>query len=233
MSKKLYGVGVGPGDPELMTLKAVRILKEVDVIYTPVTKKSRDSKAFRILEKKVACKQKTKKLVFPMIYDRQKLEQAWRKNTEEIMASLSQGKQVAFITIGDPLFYSTYIYLLEKIKGRNSEVDIETIPGITSFQAASARANLPLAQKKERLIVLPEIPDQKETPDILANFSRIIILKVSRDYEKLITFLKENDLTEDFLFVSKCGYPEETIITEIKDLPEEKIDYLSLVICKN
>ncbi|MFW6006409.1 MAG: precorrin-2 C(20)-methyltransferase [Halanaerobiales bacterium] len=233
MTKKLYGIGVGPGDPELLTIKAKKILEKVDIIYTPISSKGKESRALGIITD-IINRENTRieKLLFPMSKNKNVKEKYWQKNSKKINSDLDRVEEVAYITIGDPLFYSTYIYILDNIKKQFPEINIETIPGITSISAGAARFNIPLAQKKEKLMILPDIPDIIRLKNIIEEFDNIVILKVSRNYEKLIELLEEFNLKDNFVFISECGYPQEFITCDIEELKNNKIEYLSLVICK-
>lgn len=233
MTSKLYGIGVGPGDPELLTIKAKNILERVDIIYTPVSKKNRDSKALSIISEVIDLKNKRiEKLLFPMVNKIQIKKKYWHKNSRKIKSDLKNDLEAAFITIGDPMLYSTYINILNNLNNKFPEIKIETIPGITSINAASARYNIPLAQKNEKLMVLPEIPDISCLENIIEEFDNIVVLKISKNYNKLIKMLTNFGLKDEFVFISKCGYSEEFITNDIKTLKNKEIEYLSLVICK-
>ena len=104
MEAKLFGIGVGPGDPELMTIKAKRILNEVDIIFTPVSLENKKSRALEIIEDIIDYEDRIKKLVFPMSADQTKKKKYWKRNTQIIIDKLKENKKLAFITIGDPLF---------------------------------------------------------------------------------------------------------------------------------
>ena len=136
-------------------------------------------------------------------------------------------------------YFSTYNYILKNIKKENTEEIgpfdnlIETIPGVTSINASTARLNLPLTCGDEKLIILPGIPDIKEIEDILADFENVVILKLSRNYKQFINFLKDSGYENKFAFISKCNYTEEFITTDLAELEEREIDYLSLMILKN
>ena len=238
-SGKLYGVGVGPGDPELMTIKAKNILEKVDIIYTPISRKNKESKALKIAEKIVNCKEKVQKLLFPMTKNKDEKEKHWQNNAQKIITDLKNKKAVAFITIGDPLLYSTYIYILNHLKKGEFKGDftdinslIETVPGVTSINTSSARLNLPLAAGDEKLLVLPDIPNNKNLGNLIKDFDNVVILKVSKNIEKIMDFLEEFNYDNKFAFISRCGYQEEFITTDVEELKHRDIDYLSLIIFK-
>lgn len=146
---KLFGVGVGPGDPELITVKAVRVIKNADIIFTAASTKNAYSLAIEIAAPYISSTTSVKTLKFPMTKDEQQAESAWLANAREIARELKLGKVAVFLTLGDPVTYSTFGYILKKMQCIMPEADIETIPGITSFHAASARLNRILVEGEE------------------------------------------------------------------------------------
>lgn len=156
MTGTLYGIGVGPGDPELMTVKAYRRLKEADVIAYP--KKGRQSKSYaeQIIDAYFAPEEKRRLgLHFPMTKDRALLEPKWNEAADAIWAELSAGRDVAFVTEGDPLLYSTFIHLMHVMERRYPEAPIEVVPGVSSANAAAARLRLPLVDGDETVAIVP------------------------------------------------------------------------------
>ncbi|GAB6137050.1 precorrin-2 C(20)-methyltransferase [Halanaerobaculum tunisiense] len=233
MAGKLYGLGVGPGDPELITLKSKRILEEVDLICTPQSKRQKDSLALEIVKEVVDCQERVNELYFPMTSDQDKLETAWQEASQEIVNLLQQGKDIAFITLGDPLLYSTYIYILKKIKTKHPQLDVKTIPGITSVNAASSRLNLPLTEGEEKVAIVPATSSLEELECILSKFSNVVLMKVSKNYKFIVELLTKLDLKAKATFISRCGQDIEFITSDLDSLVGEKIDYLSMIIVKS
>ncbi len=144
----LYGIGVGPGDPELIPLKAVRILQHVNMIFTASSAKNEYSLAVKIAEPHLPASAVIKTLSFPMTKDPEVTRLAWQGNAQAILDELQSGRDVAFLTLGDPLTYSTYGYILKHIQILAPDLTIVTVPGITSFQAAAARLNTPWSKAR-------------------------------------------------------------------------------------
>ena len=158
-------MGVGPGDPELLTLKAARVLEQADVVLAPDTGKA-DKTALNIVSGHL--NGKTPILVsMPMTRDQEALEQAHRAAAQKIAAYLDEGKQVAFITLGDATVYSTYMYVHEIV--RTMGYDVEVVPGVPSFCAAAARLNISLCQGSEPLLVIPASHSAEKLLDVPAN----------------------------------------------------------------
>ncbi len=229
----LYGVGIGTGDPELLTLKAVKILKKVDVIAVPKSKTEGESLALDIVKKVIDLKDKEIiELTFPMKKNQEELVTAWEKAKKQILKPLKKGKDVAFITIGDPLFYSTFIYLLEQFTIQNSQFKIKIIPGVSSINAAAAAAQIPLAKAGERFAVLPATYEHKKIRETLKDFDTVVLIKVNKVMDKIIPILEELNLKNKAVFVSKAGLPDEKIVKDLELIKDKKLDYFSMLIVK-
>lgn len=229
---KLYGIGVGPGDKELVTIKAKRLLNEVDIIYCPEKKEGAGSFAFDIVKDHIENEKVViKNLIFPMNYNKDALITQWRQNAEIITKDVERGKNVAFITLGDPTVYSTFMYVLHYIDQK--KVPVEIVPGITSFCAVASRLNLPLVEWEENLAIVPKRKKGEEAFNkVFDSFDNIIFMKPNNDPEVLINQLKKRGLENNFILITKCGTDEETIVTDINVLADMKIPYLSTMLIK-
>lgn len=232
MKGKFYGLGVGPGDPELLTVKAHRILREADVVCVPVSKMEKESLALSIVRPYLLEGKQVMELHMPMTQDETTLEASWSGAAEQILPCLQEGKQVAFLTLGDPSLFSTYTYLMTRIKQADPEIGVETVPGITSLAAAAARINLPLAEGEERLTIVPALRDVEELRGILAESSNVVLMKVSRQFPEIVRVLEEEGRLKDAVMVTRCGQPQERIIQDLRQVAGEKVDYMSLIIIK-
>ncbi len=208
---KLYGIGVGPGDTELLTLKAVRILESVPVIFSPKSSKEKDSIALSIVNPIIEKRDDYKKLmivapIFPMIEDENELEKCWTSASEMIAQYLDTGRDVAFITLGDPSIFSTYSYVQKKLKGA---YEIETVPGITSFTACAAARNEALVEKNDILTVVPKI--DKRLDNVMEYTNAIALMKASRNMRKLELKIENNKRTKDIYSVQNCTRENEKI----------------------
>ncbi|MBI3398954.1 MAG: precorrin-2 C(20)-methyltransferase [Deltaproteobacteria bacterium] len=230
----LYGVGIGPGDPELLTLKALRILKQTDIIAVPKSKEEAGSRALSIVEKVVDLKDKEiVELILPMTKDREILAKARKEVTILLSERLKQGKDVACITLGDPLWYSTFSYLIPFIIDAIPGVKVQIIPGVSSINAAAGVALLPLAEADEKLAVIPATYGQEDLKEIVKRFDTVVLMKVSSVIEKVLTVLEELALKDKAVFVSRAGWPEERVIKDLNSLKSQNLDYFSMVIVKN
>ena len=209
---KLYGIGVGPGDTELLTLKAARILKTVPVVFTPKSSKEKESIALSIVKPVLEEREDYKRLmlvtpIFPMIEDKDELEKIWTSASEMIAQYLNSGRDVAFITLGDPSVFSTYSYIQKRLIG---EYEIETVPGITSFTACAAARNKALVEQNEILSIVPKIDDRLE--NVLEYSDSIVLMKASRNTSQLEETIEQKERNKEIYSVQNCTRENEKII---------------------
>ncbi|MCP3944796.1 MAG: precorrin-2 C(20)-methyltransferase [Desulfobacteraceae bacterium] len=226
---KLFGVGVGPGDPELITVKAVRVIKEADIIFTAASSKNTYSLAVEIASPYIAPGAKIEQLGFPMTKDTKEVEAAWIANAKQIAAAMNQGMNVVFLTLGDPTTYSTFGYILRKMKCIMPEARIETIPGITSFHAASARLNRILVEGEESLLVTSGAYGGERIRQV-QEVENVAIVKAYKNIKDINMALKDADLHTKGVAVSKCGRRDEKIINNLDDLETREPDYWTLIL---
>ncbi len=232
MNGKIYGIGVGPGDPELLTFKAYYILKEIDVLCVPKSAAEKESLALSIILKAFERDFEVLELLFPMTRDKGELEHHWDTATEKIAAKAREGKSLAFITVGDPMFYSTYGYVLKRIKREYPDIEIETVPGVTAFAACASLINEPLAEGDEKLAVIPAAYGIPAIRAALEDYDNVILMKVNRLYDEVAGLLKEMGLLDRAVYISRCGYEDEYHTTDIEGLVGKDKDYMSMLIIR-
>ena len=230
MQGTFYGIGVGPGDPELITIKAVKILREVDVIIAPRTEKKQSSSALFIARSFIRQDAQVLELVFPMVFEQGSLAVAWEHNKNIILSFLNEGKNVAFLTLGDPMIYSTYIYVYRLLEGNG--LKIETIPGVTSFCAAASRLGFPLAEGNDILSIVPATLDEENLEKMLSCTDNLVLMKVYKNYEQIIRQLKKSSLADHAVMVSRCGFKDEEIIYNLNQSEDKKPNYLSTILAR-
>ncbi|MCK5254465.1 MAG: precorrin-2 C(20)-methyltransferase [Deltaproteobacteria bacterium] len=228
----LYGIGVGPGDPELITLKAKKMLEKVGHVFTPVAGKGKKSIAYSIAQMFISPDATVETLLFPMTTDQTVCEEAWKENVEKIFIVLEKGSDAAFITIGDPMTYSTYSYLLKKVQSMHPQVKSITIPGITSYAAVAASANLPLAEGNEILTLIPGNTPREKIKQLLSSSHTSILLKHHKNTKDIYNILQEMNLEDKAIYVSRCGFEDQIVTSDPPQDLLEKTDYLSLLIVK-
>ncbi|HAH20806.1 MAG: precorrin-2 C(20)-methyltransferase [Omnitrophica WOR_2 bacterium GWF2_43_52] len=229
---KLYGVGIGPGDPTLLTLKAKDALEKADIIFAPKGSDEGISVARRIIEQVIEGKKTYIELTFPMTKDKNLLKKYWKKAGQRIAGELKKGKQSAFVTLGDPFIYSTYIYLLRIIKQDYPKIEVETIPGISAFNAAASRAGFSLLEGKEKMAVLPVNETMDGIEDALKDFDTVVLMKVGAKLQKVIRLLKQKGLAKNAVLISRVGHPNEKIIRNIANIKDKELGYLSVILVK-
>jgi precorrin-2/cobalt-factor-2 C20-methyltransferase len=227
---KFTGIGVGPGDPELLTLKAVRALSEADVVIAPRTEKRVDSIALSIARPHMRPGCEVLELVFPMVYHAEELSGAWLENRNIIQARLDAGQNVVFLTLGDPMFYSTYIYVFELL--RDCGHPIETIPGVTAFCAIASHHGVPIVEGDDVLSVVPATISPEKLEQVLAASDRLVLMKVSRNFSDLRDRLQRHGFAEQALMVSKCGHPEEEVHENLMEVQPQDVTYLSTILTR-
>ncbi|WP_196602389.1 precorrin-2 C(20)-methyltransferase [Pectinatus frisingensis] len=229
MTGIFYGIGVGPGDPELLTMKAIKTLEKVDVIIAPKTEKKDGSVALSIAKPYLKSTVSIVYQVFPMIAHFEESPQSWQKNKEEILALLNQGKNVAFLTLGDPMFYSTYIYVYRLLK--TEQIVIETIPGVPAFCAIAGRLEYPLVEGNDIISIIPATAKPEKIAKTLAASDNVVIMKVYKNFDQIVSILKDNGLVDNAVMVSRCGLPDEACIDDIEQVKKVP-NYLSTILTR-
>jgi precorrin-2/cobalt-factor-2 C20-methyltransferase len=227
----LYGIGVGPGDPELITLKALKVLQRVPHIFAACSTKNSYSLALSI----VRCHLNgagIEHLPFPMSKDARVLAEAWEQNARRVLEVLATGHDAAFVTLGDPLTYSTFGYLLKTLKRLNPEVAIVTIPGITSYSAAAALTHIPLTEGEESFYLVSGALGAAQLKEVIDKTDNIVILKTYRHFDEIFQVLEDMDLLDRTTCISRCGLEGEAIVENLRDLKGRELPYLSMVIIK-
>ncbi len=229
---KLYGIGIGPGDPRLLTLRAQEILAKVDTVFVPKASEDGTSLARSIIEQTASRPKDFVELTFPMTKDRKTLTAYWQKAAKKIAREVRKNKNVAFVTIGDPFIYSTYIYLFKTLRRDFPDIEIETVPGISAFNAAASRARVPLAEGNEKIAILPVTQDLKGLRGALKEFNTVVLMKVGSKLDKVICLLEEMELIKSSVLISRVGQPDEVILRNLSSLKNKKLGYLSVIIVK-
>jgi precorrin-2/cobalt-factor-2 C20-methyltransferase len=227
---KLFGIGVGPGDPELITKKAIRVINEADVIFTAASTKNNYSLALKIAGPYISNNADIKSLSFPMIKDKSESQKAWNTNAEKIATVLNQGRNAAFITLGDPVTYSTFGYILMAMETIMPEAKVEIVPGITSFHAAAARCNKILVEAEETLAIMSGAYGGENIRAIADKVDKIAIVKAYKNTKDINKALKETGFYEKSIAISKCGRDGEKIIDDLDDLEKRTPDYWTLIL---
>ncbi len=228
----LYGVGVGPGDPGLLTLKGRDILLRVSTVFVPAPGADKPSLAMSIVESAGLEDLDFRRLVFPMSRDEKTLADSWDAAAAEVCTVLGSGKDAAFITLGDPYVYSTFSYLADGVRRRLPSAKIETVPGITTMNLAAALLNRPLVEGGERLCLLPLPEDLGEIAVLARSFDTIVLYKIAGRLREAAAAIAGLGLSDSTAFVSRAGLPDQTVVPALDGLPADAAGYLSVLIVK-
>lgn len=215
----LIGIGVGPGDWELLTIKAWKVLNNVKVICSPKSSPKKDSIALSIIEP-VLNKRENDEItilepVFPMTENKETLEKHWDNASNTIKEYLDKGEDVAFITLGDPAIFSTFSYVQKRLE---DNYNVEMIPGITASTACASSIGKPLVEKNEILTIIPKIDNRID--DILNIGDSVVLMKPSRNKKEMESIINNSSGEKDIYSIENCSMSNEKIIEGFsKDKP--------------
>ena len=227
----LYGVGVGPGAPDLLTLRAVRVLGEVDVILAAASPRNDFSAALDTARPHLRPDVRVERLEFPMTRDKAVLREAWRVAAQTTRGVLESGQSAAFLTIGDPLVYSTFGYLMRTLGECAPHLRVEVVPGITSFQAAAARTRTVLCENGETLRIIPGINSKQSLEESLQESDTAVILKAYRNLPAIAEALDATHRLDSCLLASHVEQPAESVRQGLGGL-EGTPPYMSLILSR-
>ena len=209
---ELIGIGVGPGEPDLLTVKAVKAIHNADTIMCPASNEDRPSIALSIVSSLIdeTQKQEIIKLIFPMTKDKEILQLTWEKNAKIMADKVLAGKNVVYLTVGDPYLYSTWIYMHREIRTNHPEMKVSVIPGIVSMFTFASKVGVSIAEGAEKVAIIPSCYELSTVKEIAKNAESIIFLKDGRYFDQVIDLLKES------------GFPDNSIFAIGQDLGTEK-----------
>ena len=236
---ELVAVGCGPGDPELLTVKAVKAIQNADIIMCPTSKEGKPSIALSVISS-ILDKTKNQEivnLVFPMTKDQNILESTWEKNSKILAEGVLSGKNVVYITVGDPYLYSTWIYLHKEISKKHPEIKITVIPGIVSMFTFASKVGISLAEGAEKVSVIPSCYDLSQVKEIAKNSDTMVFLKDGRYFDQVIELLKESGFSDNSIFAIGQDLDTENEIVRKLTLGEVNKDtltskYFSILVVK-
>ncbi|MEM1366795.1 MAG: precorrin-2 C(20)-methyltransferase [Cyanobacteria bacterium P01_H01_bin.15] len=231
----LYGLSIGPGDPELITLKALRLLKSAPIIAYPAGLNGQPGLAQKAISQWLSSNQTQVPLHFPYVQDPQALKAAWSRAAETLLPFLQDGKDVAFACEGDVSLYSTFSYLAAAVKNSSKYIAITTVPGITSSLAAAAQLGWPLTQQQQGLAIIPALyaQDNLQVLDAALGWAEtLVLLKINRAYPLIWNWLARHNLLRYAAVVERATQPEQLIYQDLRDQQDLKLSYFSLLIVK-
>jgi precorrin-2/cobalt-factor-2 C20-methyltransferase len=229
---KLYGIGVGPGDPEWITVKGARILSQCKQIFVPKSRDERDSAALSIAQGYLNSEAQVHDLSFPMITDQKKLALHWDESAGQLAEVLRTGEDCCFLTLGDLFLYSTYIYLLRAVRKILPDLEVISIPGINAFSAAAALTEFPVGEAKEQVTIIPTADDLGTVRQALSQGGTVVLMKIGKRLNSILDILEEEGLMDQAVFVGRAGQEGQQIETNLSRLRNEipTTGYLSIIL---
>lgn len=235
----LIGIGVGPGDPELLTVKAVKAIQDADIIMCPASKEDRPSIALSVVDSLIdkSKNQEIVKLIFPMTKDKDVLEETWKRNAKIMAQTVQSGKNVVYLTVGDPFLYSTWIYMHKDLTEKYPEMNISVIPGIVSMFTFASKVGVSIAEGAEKVAIIPSCYDLTSVKEIAKNSESMIFLKDGRYFDQVIDVLKESGFPDNSIFAIGQDLGTENEIIRKMTLGEVNDDtlttkYFSILVVK-
>ena len=199
---QLTGIGVGPGDPDLLTVKAVKAIQDADMLMCPASAEDRPSIALSVVESLIdkSKNQEIVKLIFPMTKDKAVLEAHWKENSKIMAEKVLSGKNVVYLTVGDPYLYSTWIYMHREISKKHPEMKITVIPGIVSMFTFASKVGISIAEGAEKVSIIPSCYDLSSVKEIAKNSEVLVFLKDGRYFDQVIKLVRESGFPDDSIF---------------------------------
>lgn len=227
-----YAVGVGPGDAELLTLKAVRVIGQAGRIYVPFAVATTQSWVADAVAEYAKPEAQVCDVSFSMGRSREERQQHWKETAADIITALKQGLDCAFVTLGDPLLYSTAIYLLRELRQQWPEVNVEVVPGINAYTHCAALTEFALGEGNEPLTILPTISGMGDLEAALTKGGTLVLMKIGKRLQAIIDLLEDKGLIDQAVFVARAGLPNQRIETDLRNLrgADDKAGNLAIIL---
>jgi precorrin-2/cobalt-factor-2 C20-methyltransferase len=227
---QLWGIGVGPGDPELITVKALHCLQRCPVVAFPAGRDGRRGMAQTIITPWLTSHQVQLPLWFPYVQAVATLEAAWQEAATQVIRHLGQGQDVVFATEGDASFYSTFAYLAQAVQQQQPIIQVQTIPGVCSPLAAAAALGQPLTVQHQRLTILPAMHTLDTLEIALDQAEVLVLMKVAAVYPQVWAILQRRELLSQSRVIAHISSPDQLIYDDLSHHPQLSLPYFSLLI---
>ncbi len=227
-----YVIGVGPGDPELITLKAVRLLRETPCIYVPTSRLSTQTWVADAVQTYAKAEADIRTVSFSLGADRQARQEHWHQTAATIVAQLRTGEDVAFVSLGDPLLYSTCIYLLRALQEQWPQLPIEIIPGISAYAHCAALTTFAIGEGEQPVTIIPTVTAIHDLQSAINRGGTLVVMKIGRHLQAIIDLLEDNSLIEQAVFVARAGLPNQHIEADLRRLhnSDPKVGNLAIIL---
>lgn len=222
-----YGIGVGPGDPDLLTIKAVATLQNLDILIVPAGNKNGDSEALNIVKNHLPQNIQIFHRHFPMTYDQDKKSVIWDTISDEICVLVRNGKNVGFITLGDPMLYSTYGYLIKRLY---HQIHVITVPGVSAYASIASGYNHVLVEGDTPLVIYPCVDHFEAIEQTIQSYDSIVLMKVYKSFEKIKEIIIKHNLEPYSLIVSDYGKENEIHYKDIHHVNKDQISYFTTIL---
>jgi precorrin-2/cobalt-factor-2 C20-methyltransferase len=228
----LYGIGIGPGDPDLVTVKGARLLGQCRHVFAPKARIKAESLAHGIAGKHINPAATIHELVFPMSRDKDELRRRWDEAAQRIAEVLKSGDDACFVTLGDPFLYSTYIYMLRALRRVLPSATVETVPGVNAFSAAAAAAEFPVGEAKEPVTIVPAAEDLGDVRRALASGGTVVLMKIGKRLKELLVVLDQHSVLDRSVLVARVGLSGQKVETNLRRLLQSGADteYLAVIL---
>lgn len=228
MNGKLYALSTGPGAADLITVRAARILGTLDVLYAPAGRKGGDSLALSIVREYLGERTEVRCCHFPMSADSAEKEAVWDEVAAALEAEVQAGKQVGFITLGDAMLFSTWVFLLQRLQHPET---VEIVPGVTSFAAIAARAQTPLAMEQQSLAVVSCTAPESDIRQALAQHDSLVLMKVYGRFARIKALLAQAGLLGHALLMAEATLPGEQCWRQLAGVSDDQpLPYFSTIL---
>lgn len=228
MSGKLYALSTGPGAADLITVRGARILSQLDVLYAPAGRKGGDSLALSIVREYLGEQTEVRCCHFPMSADSAEKEAVWDEVAAALDTEVQAGKQVGFITLGDAMLFSTWVFLLQRLQHPQT---LEIVPGVTSFAAIAARAQIPLAMEQQSLAVVSCTAPESDIRQALLQHDNLVLMKVYGRFARIKVLLAEADLLDHALMMAEATLPGEQCWRQLSEVSDDQpLPYFSTIL---
>lgn len=239
MNGTFYVIGVGPGDPELLTLKALRLLTNCQTLVVPKGHEDGNSTALAIIEKVVPLAGKEIiEIHFPMKKIRMaeapdpEVDAAWHRAAGLVISRIREGRDVAFPTLGDPAIYSTGFYTCQTLLELAPESRTVIVPGVSAIGACAASAGVPLCQGDDMMAVVPATFDNERLTEVFNTFQTVVLMKVHRVIDRIVRLLTEQNLLDHAVLVERTAQDTERIIHDLTTVRPDELHYFSTIIVR-